>query len=79
MPEPTRSPQRGDIAPLSAIIAESGLSIAEFARVVVGRDERTVRRWLTGEITIPESASAWLARVVRVDATSGRVTLVLDR
>ena len=68
-----------DDAPLSALIAGSGLSIAEFARVVVGRDERTVRRWLTGEITIPESASAWLSRVVRVDATSGRVTVVLDR
>lgn len=68
-----------DSAPLSALIAGSGLSIAEFARVVVGRDERTVRRWLTGEIAIPVSASSWLARVVRVDATSGRVTVVLDR
>jgi len=64
---------------LSRLVDHSGLSIAEFARVVVGRDERTVRRWLSGEILIPESAASWLARVVRVDATSGRVTVVLDR
>jgi DNA-binding transcriptional regulator YiaG len=48
---------------LSALVAASGLSISEFARTVVGRDVRTVRRWLNGETEIPDSAAEWLARV----------------
>lgn len=48
---------------LSEIVRDSGLSIAAFARLVVGRDERTVRRWLAGEIEIPRQAGEWLERV----------------
>ncbi len=73
MTEPTALPL------LSALVTESGLGVVEFARVVIGRDERTVRRWLSGEITIPGSASDWLARVVRIDTTGPRVTVTLER
>ncbi|MFN8992949.1 MAG: hypothetical protein ACK5X3_04695 [Pseudomonadota bacterium] len=64
---------------LSAWIDQSGLSIAEFARKVLGRDERTVRRWLSGEIAIPQSAAAWIESVTRVESTANRVTVVIER
>lgn len=63
---------------LSALIDESGLSIAEFARVVLGRDERTVRRWLAGH-PIPESHGAWLDRVEDVETRRGRIVVSLTR
>lgn len=55
---------------LRAIIEASGLSQVEWARTVVGRDPRTVRRWLAGE-TIPPTTVDWLVRLgtVRVSAT----------
>ncbi len=42
------------IALLGRRIAESGLSARKFATQVTRRDERTVRRWLSGESPIPE-------------------------
>ena len=63
---------------LSAMVAQSGLSIADFARTVMGRDERTVRRWLTGAIEIPDSAKQWLARVA-VEVNSKTVTVRVTR
>lgn len=63
---------------LSALVTASGLSIAEFARTVVGRDERTVRRWLTGATEIPEQAADWLARA-EVEANSRTVTVRVQR
>jgi uncharacterized protein YyaL (SSP411 family) len=38
---------------LEQAIARSGLSARAFARDVLWRDERTVRRWLSGESPIP--------------------------
>jgi len=63
---------------LSAMVTASGLSVAEFARMVMGRDERTVRRWLSGEIEIPDGAVRWLERA-DVSATSKRVTITVRR
>lgn len=51
---------------LAAAIAKSGLSARRFATQLMGRDERTIRRWLAGA-PIPEAASAWLRRYL--DAT----------
>ena len=65
-------------ATLSAVLTDSGLSAAEFARVVVGRDERTVRRWLSGETDIPESVGQWLARV-QVEQNGRTVTIRVAR
>jgi hypothetical protein len=62
---------------ISTLLAASGLSAAEFARTVVGRDERTVRRWLAGE-PIPESVAAWLSRA-SVESTSRTVTIRVTR
>jgi hypothetical protein len=63
---------------LSALITQSGLSIAEFARIVVGRDERTVRRWLAGTTEIPDTAAEWLARV-SVEVNGRTVTIRVTR
>lgn len=62
---------------LRAAIAASGLSARQFAVRVMGRDERTVRRWLAGE-TMPDTALAWLARLAKV-TDSGRATRILLR
>jgi hypothetical protein len=58
---------------LSALINDSGLTISAFARDVVGRDVRTVRRWLAGD-PIPEAVAAWLNRAT-VDVGSDEVTI----
>jgi len=41
-------------------IEESGLSATRFAREVMWRNERTVRRWLNGDNPIPEVVMARL-------------------
>lgn len=64
-------------ATLSTLIGASGLSISVWARDVMGRDVRTVRRWLNGEQVIPQSAAQWIARVRTVEPVRGgtRVTV----
>src|SRR5689334_8446856 len=39
---------------LAAAIKRSGLSARAFARDVLWRDERTIRRWLSGESPVPD-------------------------
>lgn len=63
---------------LRALVAESGLSQAEFASAVLGRDPRSLRRYLAGDV-IPPTLAAWIDAVARVEATSGRVTVVVTR
>lgn len=62
---------------LSRAIEDTGLSIAAFGRDVVGRDERTVRRWLNGEIEIPQSVHQWLARLESIDVHGDRVAITV--
>jgi hypothetical protein len=38
---------------LERTIARSGLSARAFARDILWRDERTVRRWLAGDSPVP--------------------------
>lgn len=45
---------------LELAIAASGLSARQFAKTVVLRDERTVRRWLAGDSPIPDAVVDWL-------------------
>lgn len=45
---------------LAKRIEASGLSARRFAREVLLRDERTVRRWLAGDSPIPEPVMAFL-------------------
>ena len=63
---------------LSFLLTDSGLSIVEFARLL-GRDERTVRRWLSREMPIPGAVSAMLHRVQRIDVTPKKITIILER
>ena len=63
---------------LRALIDASDLSDREWARLVSGRDPRTIQRWLAGEV-IPHDATEWLARIVRVTASARTVTVVVRR
>ncbi len=65
-------------AAVSAAIAASGLSVAEWARTVAGRDERTVRRWLAGE-PIPAQVVAWLDRMESVTVSPETVVVTVRR
>jgi hypothetical protein len=49
-----------DLDLLRAAIKDSGLSARVFARTVLLRDERTVRRWLAGDSPIPQAVTDWL-------------------
>jgi hypothetical protein len=48
-----------DVELLKACVAHSGLSVRRFALEVVGREDRTVRRWMAGQ-PIPKAAKAFL-------------------
>jgi len=50
---------------LQSRITASGLSARRFARIVLLRDERTVRRWLAGESPIPKAVVQFLEKPVR--------------
>ena len=43
------------VALLRAAIQRAGLSASEYARTVLVRDPRTVRRWLSGQSPIPQA------------------------
>ncbi len=50
-----RDEQALALAALRAAIAASGLSASQFARDILWREPRTLRRWLAGESPIPEA------------------------
>jgi hypothetical protein len=45
---------------LRARIQQSGLSTGQYAKTVLVRDERTVRRWLAGDQDIPAAVLEFL-------------------
>ena len=59
-------------------IRESGLSARQFATAIMGRDERTIRRWLAGE-PMPEQASEWLESVEAVTLRPRSIAVRLRR
>ena len=61
---------------LRRLIEGSGMSQQAFARDVVSRDPRTVRRWLAGEV-IPPVAVDFLERIESVRVGRGRVRVVV--
>ena len=63
---------------LRSLVAESVLSPERFAREVVGRDPRTLRRWLAGATT-PESTLIWLTCIRSITATRDAITVMIDR
>jgi hypothetical protein len=42
-----------------AAILKSGLSIRQFSKRIIGREDRTTRRWLAGQ-PVPKAARAFL-------------------
>ena len=44
----------------AAIDAAGGISSRQFAELILGRDQRTVRAWLAAENVIPPKAREWL-------------------
>lgn len=55
-----RPEQNDDCELLAAAIKASGLSSGAFARDLMGRNDRTIRRWLAGA-PIPPIAVRWLS------------------
>lgn len=51
-----------DVELLRARILASGLSARRFAREILTRDERTVRRWLAGKSPIPKAVIQFLEK-----------------
>ena len=51
---------RATIAQLRAAIDKSGLSASAYAREILIRSPRTVRRWLAGHSPIPEAVRDFL-------------------
>lgn len=47
---------------LRRTIKASGLSNRRFAEEILSRDERTIRRWLSGETAIPQIVVKFLSR-----------------
>lgn len=60
------------------MIESSGLSHSEFARVVMGREPRTVRKWLAGE-PMPATAIKYLTRLRSVAVAAKTVTVTVAR
>ena len=62
-----------------AAIDASGLSARRFAERIIGRDERTVRRWVAGATEIPPVARAWLEHWTSLsDTARDRIVRYLD-
>lgn len=61
---------------LRALITRSGLSVSRWARMVVGRDPRTVQRWLAGE-TMPASVTQWLDRLVDTTVSDDAMVITM--
>lgn len=49
---------------LEQAIAKTGLSLRSFAEVHMVRDERTVRRWRSGDVPIPDVAIRRLEQII---------------
>lgn len=64
-------------AKLSHLLEDTGLSLREFGRRVLGRDVRSLSRYLAGE-TIPPELAEQIARM-RVKATVDEISIVVNR
>ena len=59
---------------ITSALHKSGLTRKEFAERIIGRDERTVRRWLNGQQPIQPAMTAWLHRWLQLsDGTRERI------
>jgi hypothetical protein len=64
---------------IRASIEASSLSARRFAEWILARDERTIRRWASGDIAIPPIVRLWLERWLELsDATRVRIVGTLS-
>lgn len=66
------------IRQLRAAISRSGLSARAYARKVLIRNERTVRRWLAGDAPIPTAVRDFLAARQNANAVGEPVKMLPD-
>ena len=59
-PDPSTPRQVAARATLRAAIRSSGMPAEQYARRILIRDDRLVRRWLAGETAIPEAVITFL-------------------
>lgn len=65
---------------IRAAIDTAGLSARRFAERVLTRDERTIRRWVSGEQPIPEIARERLVWLLALpDGIRSKLIGILDR
>jgi hypothetical protein len=76
-PGPTPPPAPDPRAILEQALATEGLSLRVLAERLMGRDERTVRRWRAGDIAVPPHAAAWLAWFAELGVAARRRLLAL--
>lgn len=77
-PEPVAADDGLNAETLRAMIDASGLSQVEWARSILARDPRTVRRWLAGD-PIPEAVADWLLRLRGLELQGGDVVITVTR
>lgn len=63
---------------LRSLIAESGLSNVDFARWVLGCDERNLYRWFNGG-PMAEGQRNWISRIRRVVLLGDEVHVIVQR
>lgn len=64
---------------VAAAVKATGLPARRFATRVLARDERTVRRWLSGEQAVPDVVVARLYWLLALDAdTRAALVAILD-
>ena len=61
-----------DAEKLRRAIEVSGLSARRFAREILIRDERTVRRWLAGDSPLPEAVRGKLDELLQAEQERSR-------
>ena len=72
------APARATTWALRRFVCASGLTPTEASRLL-GRDDRTMRRWLAGEQDVPDTLAQQLARLRVAEVTSAAVTLEYRR
>jgi hypothetical protein len=65
--KPAATPEQiaADVELLKNAIASTGMSVRRFAHEELVRDDRTVRKWLEGETTLPAQVRDRCRRLVR--------------
>ena len=58
-----------DRALLTDALLASGMSARQFARFLLARNERTMRRWEAGDAPVPKVVSEYCARFVALSAS----------